>query len=270
MSQRYKMKISTYNVNSINARLENLSEWLKKQEPDIVLLQEIKTEYDGFPFFELQSLGYNSKILGEKSYNGVAILSRHKINVLQEGLPGFSDSHARYLEATIKVENTNCRVASIYMPNGNPPYNNPDDQSRLTYKLDWMKAFYQRAKELRQSQDLVILGGDFNVIKSDLDVYNPDLFKNNALCHPQARNLLKATEYLGFYDAYRTFHPQKTGYTYWDYAGNAFLNDMGLRIDYFLMSPMVMDRLQNITVDKFPRGQAKPSDHTVLSAEIEL
>ena len=269
MSQRYKMKISTYNVNSVNARIDSLSDWLKAESPDIVLLQEIKCEFDAFPFFELQSLGYNARILGEKSYNGVAVLSRHKIEVTAEGLPGFPDEHARFLEARIKADETVWRVASIYMPNGNPPYNAPDDVSRFDYKIRWMQAFYQYAVRLRRSREPVILGGDFNVILTGRDVYDPEAFKNNALFRPEVRKLLKSVEYLGFYDTFRAQHPAETAYTYWDYAGGAFQNDQGLRIDYLLMSPSALDRLQSIKVDKNPRRAAKPSDHTVLTAELK-
>lgn len=263
------MIIATYNVNSINARLENLLEWLNKNQPDVVLLQEIKTEFNAFPFFELQAAGYDAKILGQKSYNGVAVLSRHKIKVRAEGLPGFEDENARYLEAEIETGGQKYIVASIYLPNGNPPYNNPDDDSKYTYKLKWMEALYSRAKELLDLRQPVILGGDFNVIMTDRDVYSPDDYRNNALFREEVKQQLAALTYLGFYDAFRSLHPDKTGYTYWDYAGAALPNDLGMRIDYLLLSPDAMDRLKSCEVDKSPRLSAKPSDHTVLKAELE-
>lgn len=263
------MKISTYNVNSINARLDNLGTWLKSENPDIVLLQEIKCEYDGFPFFELKALGYDAKILGEKSYNGVAILSRHKITITAENLPGFADSQSRYLEAVIDVEGQEWQVASIYLPNGNPPYNNPDDESKFDYKLRWMEALYKHAANLRLSGKKVILGGDYNVIMSDSDVYNPEAFRNNALFRPEVIARLKAIEYLGFYDAFRLLYPTDIGYTYWDYTGAALQNDLGLRIDYLLLSPKAADKLTSIAVDKNPRRADKPSDHTPLTAEFK-
>ena len=262
------MKISTYNVNSINARLENLSGWLKAEHPDIVLLQEIKCEYNAFPFLELSALGYEAAMLGEKSYNGVAVLSRHKIKVQQEGLPGFVDEHARYLEATIEVEGQKYRVASIYLPNGNPPYNNPQDESKFKYKLAFMDALYVHAKKLLESGENVILGGDFNVIMSALDVYDEKAFLGNALYRPEVISRLKAIEYLGFYDAYRTLYPNHVGYTFWDYTGNAFGSDYGLRIDYLFLSPSVADKLAGVAIDKNPRRGIKPSDHTPLTAEI--
>lgn len=263
------MKISTFNVNSINARIENLSAWLKTENPDIVLLQEIKTEFNAFPFFELSALGYDAKILGQKSYNGVAVLSRHKINVINEGIPGFEDENARYLEARITVDGVDYRVASIYLPNGNPPYNDPDDTSKFEYKLKFMDALYHHAKDLLLTRENIILGGDFNVIMTDKDVYDPAVFKNNALFRPEVQTRLKAIEYLGFYDAYRSRYPDNVAYTYWDYAGGAFQNDLGLRIDYLLLSPSVIDRLQSVVVDKNSRRGTKPSDHTPLTAELK-
>lgn len=262
------MIIATYNVNSINARLENLLEWLEKNQPDVVLLQEIKTEFNGFPFFELQTKGYEAKILGQKSYNGVAILSKHKLEVTSEGLPDFADENARYLEANVNVDGQEWRVASIYLPNGNPPYNNPDDDSKYDYKLKWMEALYKHATKLLELRQPVVLGGDFNVILTDKDVYDPKMFKNNALFREEVKQRLKALEYLGYYDAFRCLHPNEIGYTYWDYAGAALHNDLGMRIDYLFLSPEAADRLECAEVDKSPRKAAKPSDHTVLKVKL--
>lgn len=260
------MKIATYNVNSINARIENLVSWLDKEQPDIVLLQEIKTEFNSFPFFDLQVAGYDAKILGQKSYNGVAILSKHKIKIIREGLPLFEDENSRYLEADVEVDNESFRVAAIYLPNGNPPYNNPDDESKWIYKLNWMNAFYKHAETLLELRKPVILGGDFNVILTDNDVYNPDEFRNNALFRPEVIQRLRAFSYLGYYDAYRVLHAKDNGYTFWDYAGAALQNDMGMRIDYLWLNSYAVDRLQSCDVDKTPRISSKPSDHTALKA----
>lgn len=264
------MKIATFNVNSINARLPNLLNWLKESAPDIVLLQEIKCEFNDFPMFDLQSAGYDAKVLGQKSYNGVAILSRYKMKVMQEGLPGFADENSRYLEVEVELsEGHKIRVASLYLPNGNPPYNDPDDESKFTYKLKWMEAFYNHAAELLKSGEEVILGGDYNVIMTDNDVYNPEMFRSNALFRKEVRQRLKALEYLGFYDAYRALHPDNPGYTYWDYAGNALAADWGMRIDYLMLSPKAVDALVSCEVDKMPRRAEKPSDHTPLVAEFK-
>ena len=263
------MKIATYNVNSINARIDNLTEWLKKENPDVVFLQEIKCEFNAFPFFELQTLGYEAKILGQKSYNGVAILSKTKLMVVAENLSDFTDEQARYLEAETVIDGKKYRLASVYLPNGNPPYNDPDDDSRYVYKLNWMAALYKRAQYLLSLRIPVVIGGDFNVILRDDDVYNPEEYKKNALFRPEVRQRLTALQYLGFYDAFRSLHPIKNGYTFWDYAGGALHNDMGMRIDYLFLSPDAADMLESCEVDKAPRLGAKPSDHTVLKAVLK-
>lgn len=264
------MIISTFNVNSINARLNILLEWLEKKSPDIVFLQELKCDFNSFPFFEINSLGYDVKILAQKSYNGVAILSRYKIKVIHEGMPSFYDENARYLEAVINFKGNDITVASVYLPNGNPPYNHPDDNSKFEYKLKFMDALYNHAKKLLLEKDRVVLGGDFNVILTPDDVYNPELFINNALYKTSVKQRLRALLYLGYYDAFRTLHPNDIGYTYWDYAQRAYEQDLGLRIDYLLLSPKMTDALQRCYVDKTIRTMDRPSDHTPLTAEFEL
>jgi len=263
------MKIATFNINSINARIELLIKWLKKENPDVVLLQEIKTEFNAFPFFELQAIGYEAKVLGQKSYNGVAILSRYKIKTVCEGLPNFVDENSRYLEAEIDYNGEKVRIASIYMPNGNPPYNNSDDESKFVYKLQWMDAFYTHAANLLKLHQPVVLGGDFNVILTPNDVYNPDEYKNNALFRKEVRARMNAILHLGYYDAFRMLHYKENGYTFWDYAGGAFANDMGMRIDYLLLSPIVADRLNMCMVDKKIREENRPSDHVPLMIELD-
>ncbi len=264
------MIISTYNINSINARIQNFTEWLNITSPDIVLLQELKCEFNSFPFFEINSAGYDVKIVGQKGYNGVAILSRSKIITTHESLPNFEDENARYLEAIIKIKGQEIRVASIYLPNGNPPYNNLSDTSKLEYKLNFMNALYQHSQKLILNNEKIILGGDFNVILTPFDVYNPDIFINNALYNPKVRQRLHALMHLGFYDAFRSLKPNDTGYTYWDYANKAFEQDLGLRIDYLLLSPIMIDSLKKCYVDKSIRAKDKPSDHTPLTAEFEF
>ena len=271
-----KMKIATYNVNSVNARLEGLCHWLKAEQPDIVLLQEIKTEFNAFPFFEINAVGYDAKILGQKSYNGVAVLSRHKMTVMQENLPNFNDENARWLEVMVDVNHQNIRVVSLYLPNGNPPYNDLSDNSKFEYKLAWMDAFIKRTAELRYQSEPVILGGDYNILLTDDDVYDPSIFKGGALYRPEVTDRLRAVLYQGWSDAFRLSqsneniltHKAENGYTYWDYGGGAFLSDLGLRIDYLLLSPKAADRFEKCWVDKTPRRGEKPSDHTVLVAEL--
>ena len=262
------MKIATYNVNSINARIENLLDFLRVETPDVVLLQEIKTEFNTFPFFELMSAGYDAKILGQKSYNGVAILSRHKINVVCENMPEFYDENSRYLEADVFINNKKLRIASIYLPNGNPPYNNPDDDSKYVYKIKFMDALLSHAKKLLGQEENVVLGGDFNVIFKDDDVYNPELFKNNALCREEVRERFAGLIYSGFYDAFKVLKQKENGYTYWDYGGGAFAADLGMRIDYLMLSPMMADKIESCRVSKTTRAGAKPSDHAPLISEF--
>ncbi|MBR1605819.1 MAG: exodeoxyribonuclease III [Alphaproteobacteria bacterium] len=270
------MKIATYNVNSINARLEGLCRWLKTEQPDIVLLQEIKTEFNTFPFFEINAVGYDAKILGQKSYNGVAVLSPHKMTIIQENLPDFEDENARWLEVMVNIEKKDIRVVSLYLPNGNPPYNNPTDNSKLTYKLAWMDAFIKHTANLLHQPEPVILGGDYNIILTDDDVYNPALFKGGALYRPEVTDRLQSLLYQGWFDAFRLGQSREktlstkteNGYTYWDYGGGAFHSDLGLRIDYLLLSPKAADKMEKCWVDKTPRQSEKPSDHTALMAEL--
>lgn len=255
------MKIATLNINSINARLPLFLSWLQKNTPDVVLLQEIKTTFENFPFFELNAAGYQVKIVGQKGYNGVAVLSKESITLRHESLPGFDIPEARYLETEI----SSIIVSSVYMPNGNP-VGSPNYQKKLAF----MDAFYQHALSLKQQSDKVIFGGDFNVILTSDDVYNPSLFANDALFQKEVQNKLKALEYIGYFDAYRTLHANEFGYTYWDYGPSAFINDFGLRIDYFLCSATMLENLNRCQVDKSLRSADKPSDHTALVADFNL
>ena len=263
------MKIATLNINSINARLDNLIEWLRINKPDVMLLQEIKCEFNNFPFFDLQMNGYEAKVLGQKSYNGVAVLSRHSLKTRIENLPNFTDENARYLECETIIDGQNLVVASLYLPNGNPPYNNPSDNSKFEYKLKWMDAFTEHAKDLLARNRNVILGGDFNVIMSDFDVYNSQEYIGNALYRPEVQNRLRYLIRCGWSDAYRSLYPQEHGYTFWDYTGGAFINDLGMRIDYILTSPFMTDRLLECRIEREFRKKEKSSDHTILVAEFK-
>ncbi len=254
------MKVATLNINSINARLPLLLDYIKSTKPDIILLQEIKTEYNSFPFFEINALGYDAKVLGQKSYNGVAVISKKPVKVLNENLPNFEDTQARYLE----VLYDDVVVSSVYMPNGNPL-----GSEKFDYKLKFMDAFYEYAKKLLIENEKVILGGDFNVILSSEDVYDEERFKNDALCAEDVRRKLTALKYLGYYDLYKTLHAKDSGYTYWDYGATAFVSDFGLRIDYFLCSPLMTQKAKSCEVDKSLRKSEKPSDHTALVAVFE-
>jgi len=254
-------KIATWNVNSIRARLPRVIEWLAEAKPDIVLLQEIKTVAEGFPRDEIEELGYNLAIAGQKTYNGVAILAKSPIEDVTIGLPGeAADAQARYIEAFVG----DLRVASIYLPNGNPA---PGE--KFDYKLAWMERLRRHAAGLIALDEAVVLGGDYNVCPTDDDVYDPKVFAEDALCRPESRAQYRALMHLGYTDAFRALHPGPGAYSYWDYTGGAWQKDFGLRIDHLLLNPAAADRLAEAGIDKKPRGKEKASDHTPVWCEIE-
>ena len=254
------MKIATWNVNSVRARLPNVMDWLTANKPDILLMQEIKCETPAFPVMEFKAAGYDVHVLGQKSYHGVAIASLHKIDSVLEHLPGgIDDTHSRYLEATVK----GVRVATIYLPNGNPV-----DTEKYPYKLDWMKRLKQRAAELLRDEKCVVLGGDYNVIPAELDVYNPKEWLRDALYLPQSRAAFQEIVNLGYTEIFRALHPDERAYSFWDYQAGAWQQDKGLRIDHFLLSPEAADRTKSCFIDRVPRGKEKASDHTPVILEI--
>jgi exodeoxyribonuclease-3 len=254
------MKIATWNVNSINMRIPHLMDWVKQANPDIVLLQELKATEDQFPRMAIEELGYNLAMIGQKTYNGVAILSKAPIEVEHTTLPGApSDEQARYVEAVIG----NVRVASIYLPNGNPV-----GTEKFSYKLAWLDRLIMHAQSLLALEEAVVLGGDFNVCPTDHDVYDPLGFADDALCRPESRARFRALCHLGYTDALRALHTEIGLYTYWDYQAGRWNRDEGLRIDHLLLSPQAADRLVASDVDRKPRGLDKPSDHTPVWCEL--
>ena len=254
------IRIATWNVNSIKARLPNLLDWLRDAQPDVVLLQEIKTVEDNFPRLEIEALGYHAAVVGQKSYNGVAILSKDSIDVTARRLPGEeADEQARYLEATT----FGLRVASIYLPNGNPA-----DSEKYPYKLRWMARLARHARDLLASEAPVLLGGDYNVIQSGEDCYDPATWAGDALFKPETRRAFRTILNLGYTEAFRALHDRTRAFTFWDYQAGAWQADHGLRIDHFLLSPQAADRLAACTIDKGPRGKTKASDHTPVVCEI--
>ncbi|MGF1627185.1 MAG: exodeoxyribonuclease III [Alphaproteobacteria bacterium] len=257
------MKIATFNVNSIKARLPNVVEWLQTAAPDVALLQEIKCTADGFPFLEIESAGYACAVHGQKTYNGVAILTRKElgpIEDLREGLPeGDGDDHARYLEATV----AGVRVASIYLPNGNPIAT-----EKFGYKLAWMDRLTAHAAALRHSEMPVVLGGDYNVCPTDDDLWDPVVMAHDALTQPQSRARFRALLHLGYTEAWRALHSEAHQYSFWDYQAGRWQKDQGLRIDHLLLSPQAADRLVDCQIDRVPRGKLKASDHTPVWVEL--
>ncbi len=254
------VKIATWNVNSIKARIDGLVAWLKSASPDIVLLQELKCLEADFPRLELEALGYQGAAVGQKSYNGVAVLSKQPIEVILRRLPGDeADDQARYLEA----ETAGLRVASIYLPNGNPP-----DGEKYAYKLAWMERLQRHARELLASETAVVLGGDYNVIPAALDCYDPAAWAGDALYKLETRQRFRGLVNQGWTEAFRALHPQVRSYSFWDYQGGAWQNDLGIRIDHLLLSPQAADRLEDCRIDREPRGRKKASDHTPVICEL--
>jgi len=251
------VRIASWNVNSIKARLPNVLDWLGSFKPDIVLLQEIKCVDDGFPRLEIEELGYNVAVKGQKTYNGVAILSKTPLEVEAAALPGDpADEQARYLEAVTGTDAGVLRVASIYLPNGNPT-----DSDKFAYKLGWLERLHARVRELLAHEEPMVLGGDYNVIAADEDCHDPKAWEGDALIRPESRAGFRKLVYLGLTDAFRALHAEHA-YTFWDYQGGAWQKDAGVRIDHLLLSPQAADRLQDSGIDKAPRGKQKASDHT--------
>lgn len=255
------MKIATWNVNSIKVRLSAVLDWIREAQPDVLLLQETKITADDFPRFEFEALGYRCHAVGQRAYNGVAIVSRGPIEDVVEALPGdVEDSQARYVEATVG----GLRVASIYLPNGNPA---PGD--KYDYKLAWMDRLLRHAETLLESEHPFVLAGDYNVIPTEADVYHPAGWVDDALFMLDSRRAFRSIVNLGLTDAFRALHPDRTrAYTFWDYQAGRWQNDEGIRIDHILLSPAATDRLIACDIDAGPRGRPKASDHTPVWCEV--
>ncbi len=255
------MKIATWNVNSVKARLPHLLTWLTEASPDVVLLQELKGVTEAFPTLEVEELGYNCAVSGQKTYNGVAILSKTPIDVIETRLPGDEgDEQARYIEGFTD----GVRVASIYLPNGNPV-----DTEKFTYKLAWMDRLFAQAQSLLESEDAVVLGGDYNVIQQAGDCHDPEGWRNDALFRSESRTALRKILNLGFTDAYRAFNHETGRYSWWDYRGGGWNKDQGVLIDHLFLSPQAADRLTASGIDRTPRGWEKASDHTPVWCELK-
>ena len=254
------MKIATFNVNGIGARLPRLLEWLDEAQPDVVCLQEIKCIGDNFPVEPIRAAGYHALVRGQKGFNGVAILSKSPALETQVGLPGDdADEQSRYLEAEID----GVRVASIYLPNGNP-----QPGPKFDYKLAWMARLDAHARELWRLETPVVLAGDYNVIPTDEDVFSVQAMASDALMQPESRAAFRQLVNTGWTDAIRTRFPTGPVYTFWDYQAGAWPRDAGFRIDHLLLSPSAADRLGNAGVDRHVRGREKASDHVPVWIEL--
>ena len=258
------MRIATWNVNSVNARLENLLRWLTEEQPDVACLQELKCVDEKFPREPVEALGYNVLVHGQKSYNGVALLSKYPLEEARRGLPGGgdADTHSRYIEAVVESP-APIRVASIYLPNGNPI-----GTEKFDYKLSWMARLYAHAAGLLKLEEATVLAGDFNVIPTPLDCDKPASWKDDALFQPESRAAHRALTNLGYTDAHLAVGTEPHAYTFWDYFRSSFERDHGIRIDHALLSPQAADRLDASEVQRVPRGWEKPSDHTPLMVTL--
>ena len=255
--------ISTWNVNSVRQRLDHLLSYLKEVEPDVLCLQELKCMDDAFPRLEVEQAGYNVAVHGQKTFNGVAILSKRPMDV-RIGLPGdSSDEQARYIEAIVPHENAIVRVASIYLPNGNPV-----GTEKYTYKLAWMDRLIAHTRSLLRLEEPMVLAGDYNVIPAAQDCHDPALWANDALFLPQTREKFRTLLNLGLTDALRAVSDEAGLYTFWDYQAGAWQRNNGIRIDHLLLSPQAADRLQSVHIDKEMRAREKPSDHVPIRIKI--
>lgn len=258
------MRIATWNVNSINARLETVVRWFEAAQPDVACLQEIKCVDEKFPAEPFERLGYNLAIHGQKTYNGVALLSKRPLEDVTRGLPeGDGDEHARYIEAVVSGPQP-VRVASIYLPNGNPV-----GTEKFAYKLAWMGRLHRHAQNLLKLEEPLVLAGDYNVIPEPRDAEFPKNWEDDALFQPQSRAAFRALKNLGLTEAYLQADGAPGAYTFWDYQAGAWQRNNGIRIDHALLSPQAVDLLRGVTIHRDVRGWEKPSDHVPLVVELD-
>ncbi|HZG31131.1 MAG TPA: exodeoxyribonuclease III [Ensifer sp.] len=261
------MKIVTWNINGVRARIENLCVWLKESDPDIVCLQEIKSLDENFPRLEIEALGYHVETHGQKGFNGVAILSKVSPDEVTRGLPGDdADEHARFMEAVFSTKKGALRVCSIYLPNGNPP----DDPVKYPYKLAWMARLEAFAKSRLALEEPLVLAGDYNVIPEPHDCYDPAAWAGDALFLPQTRQAFRRIENLGFTDALRASSDGVPVYTFWDYQAGAWQKNNGIRIDHLMLSPEAANRLRSVAVEKHVRAWEKPADHVPVAGYFDF
>ena len=260
------MRIATWNVNSVRQRMDNLQAWLKERQPDIVCLQEIKCTDDAFPREPLEALGYNVAVHGQKTFNGVALLSKLPFDEVKSGLDGGDgDVQARFLEALVSTKGGALRVVSLYLPNGNPA---PGE--KYNYKIKWMDRLATFLLKRLALEEPMVLAGDYNVIPAPPDARRPEAWVQDALFLPQTREKYRALLNLGLTDAIRTVSDGKDLYTFWDYQAGAWAKDEGIRIDHLLLSPQAADRLIDAGIDRHVRGWEKPSDHVPVYVDLDI
>ena len=257
------MILSSWNVNSVRARIENILIYLKSSKPDTLMMQEIKTEEKNFPFKEFKNAGYNSYVLGQKSYNGVAFLSKKKFENIELNFFNDERKQARVLVGNIKIKAKTIKLINIYVPNGNPI-----ETEKYTYKKNWLNLLISQLKKTIADYNNIIIGGDFNIIPDQIDVYDYKKYENDALFKLEIRKKFRELINLGFQDIYRYFNKDKQDYTFWYYMAGSWQKNHGMRIDHFLVSNNLLNNIKNININKKPRSKLKPSDHTPIELEI--
>ena len=257
------MKIISWNVNSVRARIENILNYIKDTKPDVLFLQEIKTQKENFPTDDFKDVGYDSYIFGQKSYNGVAFLSKVKIDNINIEFIKDKLKQSRIITGEIFINKKKTKIINIYTPNGNPV-----DTEKYEYKKDWLISFNNKIKKELSLNPNIIISGDFNIIPEEIDVYDAKRYENDALFKLEIRKKFRELINLGFNDIYRYFNKSKQEYTFWDYFAGSWQKNYGMRIDHFLVSNNLMSEVKSININKKPRAKIKPSDHTPIELEI--
>ena len=257
------MKIISWNVNSVRARIENILHYIKNSNPDILFLQEIKTQNENFPYQAFKEIGYQSYSFGQKSYNGVAFLSKSKIESISIDFIRDKLKQSRIITGEITLKKKKIKLINIYVPNGNPV-----DTEKYEYKKNWLTLFNKAVKKELVTNSNIIISGDFNVIPEENDVYDSKRYENDALYRLEIRKKYRELINFGFSDVYRYFNKSKQEYTFWDYFSGSWEKNYGMRIDHFLVSNNLMDSVKSISINKKPRSKVKPSDHTPIELEI--
>ncbi len=257
------MKIISWNVNSVRARIQNILSYIKESKPDILFLQEIKTQDENFPSDTFKEIGYNSYVFGQKSYNGVAFLSNSKIENIKNDFIKDKLKQSRIITGEIYLNKKKIKLINIYVPNGNPV-----DTKKYIYKKDWLASFLKKIKKELFSNPNLIISGDFNIIPEEIDVYDFKRYENDALFRLEIRKKYRELINLGFNDVYRYFNTSKEEYTFWDYFAGSWQKNYGMRIDHFLVSNNLLENLKSININKKPRSKTKPSDHTPIELEV--
>ena len=257
------MKIISWNVNSVRARIENIKHYIKDSEPDVLMLQEIKTQNENFPNDEFKNLGYISYVFGQKSYNGVAIISKYELDNVNKNFIKDNLNQSRIITAELKLKKKKIELINIYVPNGNPV-----DTEKYEYKKNWLKKFISNVEKKIRKNSNILIAGDVNIIPEEIDVHDFKRYENDALGRLEIRKKYRELINLGFKDVYRLKNKTKQEYTFWDYFAGSWQKNYGMRIDHFLISNSLVENIKSININKKPRSKEKPSDHTPIELEI--